>query len=191
MDFAVEQEIKKYLRDSEVVKHDNNACFETIVALRRRGKNIRAVLMKNDFVAWIIKSPLWRSYESGHLTPTLLAAGLRYAKEYQVSKRDNRSKQIFEVMGTGFSVGHKEPKQYQIYCSGNVQKIKDLLHKEGTHFIKEKNEYYCKNYPKIVELYLEQEKTYKQMKLILGLGDAAIKERMVEALELIDDFYNN
>lgn len=191
MDFAFDNEIKKYLRDSDIVKHDNNACYETIVALRKRGKKVRAVLMKNDFVAWIIKSPLWCSYESGHLTPTLLSAGLRYSKEYQASQRDNRSKQILESAGGGFSRVNKEPTQYQIYCSENIQKIKQLLHKKGTHFQKERNEYFCKNYPKIIELYLEQEKNYKQMKLILGLGDAVIRERMREALEHIDDFYNN
>ena len=202
-------EIKANLSDKTALKSDNYAKYETIRALRREGRTVRAKLMKNDFVAWVVESPLWGMYDKETISVELFHAGLRYISDYERSQQASISKPIFDVF-CGSAFKEKEYSKSHIEAIHRIKQIKKLLDEKSiiktSKYFKKHKSYKTQNQNKklklIAELSLEQGKSINNKKdeygnSILGIQGIIniktlyIQERVIECLELIESYYKN
>lgn len=185
------QEIIRPVDDKTAKKHAFNIKLQAIEHLRSEGKIVRAVLLKNNLIAFIIQSPLYAYFEKGKVGQDEFAAALKYSRDYFISVQDNMAKQSYDGTGIserGFRSPNKEPSQNQIEAHRRIEEIKRELNRCSQYPLP-KNKIHNKRYVSIIEAFLERELNITEVMKIVRLSHAHLMQRIVEALEIIARVY--
>jgi len=143
----------------------------------KKGKTVKAILLKNNLIAFIIQAPIWVFFEKEEIDSKLFYSGLKYSKDYFLSAVDNMAKQRYDGTGIGansFKAPNKEPSQASIDADKRINQIKDRLK------INEK---------KIVEFFFEQEKDFATTMIKFNITRYHLKKVLIQILETMREYY--
>lgn len=194
--FEISQEIKCFLSEDKAKKIGSHVNLEAIKHLRKKGKKVRAVLMKNNLVTYIIQSPLWVYFEKGDITADLFAAGIKYSEDYLEGIRYSMAQPIYEgeFIGTGLSTG-KELPQSQIEAAWRIFVINKNLNKKEVGANKSERETLKEiddnQYQFLLELFLIEEIGIEDLRIKIGIRRNSVKKKIIEALRIVSEVYKN
>lgn len=189
--FEIQEEIERVVTDEFARKYSPNIRFDLIVGLRKMGKKVVAVMLKNNQIACIIQSPLFQYFEDKKIDDGLFAAGLQYSRDYFISAQDNMAKQSHDGTGINyknFKKSNKEPTQHMIEAHCRLEFVKREL---GRCSYVPQERYKNKRYVQIVELFLEQEKSMEKVMEMMKIrkDNAMLSQRIFEALKIMQRTY--
>lgn len=187
--FEIQEELKNFITDKKAEKLATHINFEAIRQLRSQGKSVKAALMKNNLVAFVIQSPLWQFYEKDEIDSKLFAAGQQYSRDYFLSIKDNMAKQTYDgSFVISSSPSNKEPSHKQIEAYRRLEEVKRELNRRS-HYLIPKQKTHNKRYVQILELFLEQEKGIVEIMEVFKMRHGGVKQRIIEALEISVKIY--
>lgn len=168
------KEVKQKIPLKRAKTHrDNQANNIAIEKLEQEGVEMEAFLMKNLCIAFKVTSQVEKYTEQWGLKEPHIWAAKRFKFDYERNNISNYSKSVYSDMPiTSLSFKPKDPSMDKVQSSRNIAKIKDAFKGNAIYYL-------------LLEKFCGDEFSVRALKTKYKLGHATIKDRLIEALEIL------